>query len=374
LVRQLKHITYALIATFVFSAILPAANKVEAKVFWGKMELKPGMIGKITILKDTNLYRIKDNKFYIVRKAKKGQEFGVYSDRYQQGVGRLYGLGMGIYVPQSSAIKYEKVPKTMMEQLKREQRKISISPEQYIKQTGYNISYYYENLITGDKFAYGGTKVYRAASTIKLPLALYVYKLAAEHKINLEEKLTYKRYHYYGGSGIIQKARVGTKYTIRDLVKYAIVHSDNIAFIMLKEKVGQNNFVRFMRSLGGKVTYPKGKNMTTAEDLVTYAKAVYQFEKQSPQLGRELVYYLKHTDYQTTIPAGVPHLEVAHKVGYIPMELIYNDVGIVYDAQPYVLAIMTTGIPYNKEEKIIAELTKIIHQNHVSRYQSSKTR
>lgn len=202
-----------------------------------------------------------------------------------------------------------------------------------------------------------------------MPLALYVYKLAAENRINLEEKLTYKRHHYYGGSGVIQKAKVGTKYTIRDLVKKSMVHSDNIAFIMLKEKVGANNFVHFMRGLGGKVTYPNGKNMTTAEDLVKYAKAVYQFEKQSPELGRELVYYLKHTDYQKTIPAGVPKLEVAHKVGYIPMELIYNDVGIVYDVQPYVLAIMTTGIPYNKEEKIIAELTKIIHQNHVSRYQ-----
>jgi poly-gamma-glutamate capsule biosynthesis protein CapA/YwtB (metallophosphatase superfamily) len=125
LVRRLKHITYALIATFIFFTILPAANKVEAKVFWGKIELKSGMIGKVTILQDTNLYRIKDNN--IVRKAKKGQEFRVYFNRYRQGVGRLYGLGVGIYVPQSSAVKYEKVPKTMIEQLKREQQTTSIT-------------------------------------------------------------------------------------------------------------------------------------------------------------------------------------------------------------------------------------------------------
>jgi poly-gamma-glutamate capsule biosynthesis protein CapA/YwtB (metallophosphatase superfamily) len=123
LARWLKHITYALIATFIFFTILPAANEVEAKVFWGKSELKSGMIEKITILQDTNLYRIKDNRFYIVHKAKEGQEFGAYFDRYRQGVGRLHSLGMATYVPQSSAM----VPQTMMKQLKREQQTTSIT-------------------------------------------------------------------------------------------------------------------------------------------------------------------------------------------------------------------------------------------------------
>ena len=83
---------------------------------WGKIELKQGMIGRVTILKDTDLYRLTNNKLYVVRKAKKGQEFGVYS--YKKDFGGLYGLGGGIYVKKSSSIKYETPSKAKLEQLK----------------------------------------------------------------------------------------------------------------------------------------------------------------------------------------------------------------------------------------------------------------
>jgi poly-gamma-glutamate capsule biosynthesis protein CapA/YwtB (metallophosphatase superfamily) len=85
LVSRLKHITYALITAFIFFTILPATNKVEAKVFWGQSEL--------------------------------------YFDKYWREVGRLHSLGMRMYLPQSSAM----VPQTMMKQLNREQQTTSIT-------------------------------------------------------------------------------------------------------------------------------------------------------------------------------------------------------------------------------------------------------
>lgn len=88
------------------------------------------------------------------------------------------------------------------------------------------LSVYYRNLVTGETYTYQPTKVRQAASTIKLPLVLYVYELAAKNKLNLNERLTYKKHHYYGGSGVIQNDRVGTTYTINDLVYKAITYSD----------------------------------------------------------------------------------------------------------------------------------------------------
>ncbi|CAM3955862.1 serine hydrolase [Mesobacillus thioparans] len=234
---------------------------------------------------------------------------------------------------------------------------------QYIKKSGGTVTLHYRDLTNGDEYKINSTSAKKAASTIKLPLALYVMELAAANKINLNQKLTYKSYHYYGGSGVIQYDRVGTKYTIRDLVKKAMVHSDNIAFIMLKEKVGRSNFNSFLKKVGGKYAYPGGQNVTSSKDLVVYANRLYDFAEKN-ELGKELVGYLMKTDYNTTIPKGIKGAKTAHKVGMIPMSLIYNDVAIVYDKNPFALAIMTNNISYAKSQKVIADLAAIVHKHH----------
>ncbi|MDP5276515.1 serine hydrolase [Chengkuizengella axinellae] len=229
-----------------------------------------------------------------------------------------------------------------------------------------DISFYYENLTTGTVMFHQKEKVYAGASTIKMPLALYIYKKAAEGNLNLDEKLTYSVYHYYEGSGVIQFQPFGTQYTIRDLVQKMIVHSDNVAYIMLTEKMGRANFISFLKGIGGKNVFPNGYNRLSAEDLAIYATALDAFIIEHEELGEELLGVFVHTDYNETIPAGVSGLEVAHKVGYFPLELVYNDVGIVYDEQPYILAIMTEGIPYEKVRDVIAHITKKIHNIHLN--------
>ncbi|OIK16326.1 hypothetical protein BIV60_04735 [Bacillus sp. MUM 116] len=234
---------------------------------------------------------------------------------------------------------------------------------QYIKKAGGTVTLQYQDLITGDSLQIRGKTSGRAASTIKLPLTLYIMEQASKGKINLNQKLTYQKSHYYSGSGVIQYQKVGTHYTIRDLVKKAIIYSDNIAFIMLKERVGQDNFIKYMKSLGGQYTYPNGQNLTSANDLSIYAKELYQFSNKS-NYGKELVGYLKQTIYNTTIPRGIKAVSVAHKVGMIPMYKVYNDVAIVYDNQPFTLAIMTKNISYEKSQKVIADLAGIVYKYH----------
>lgn len=229
------------------------------------------------------------------------------------------------------------------------------------------LSVYYRNLVTGETYTYQPTKVRQAASTIKLPLVLYVYELAAKNKLNLNERLTYKKHHYYGGSGVIQNDRVGTTYTISDLVYKAITYSDNIAFIMLRERVGKANFIQYAKSIGGKVVYPNGKNMTTAADLATYMNSVWNFSKKYPDLGNKLVSMLSHTVYNETVASSLKPDQVAHKVGYIPANLVYNDVALVKDTQPYILVVTTEGIPVGKDVKVISAIADSIHKEHTQR-------
>jgi hypothetical protein len=233
----------------------------------------------------------------------------------------------------------------------------------YLKKSGGTVTLHYRDISTGDEFNINSSTPKRAASTIKLPLALYIMEQAAANKINLNQKLVYKKHHYYGGSGVIQYDRVGSKYTIRNLVKKAMVHSDNIAFIMLKEKVGKGNFNAYLKKIGGEFAYLHGQNLTSSKDLVEYANRLYTFAEKH-KLGKELVSYLMNTDYNTTIPKGIKGAKTAHKVGMIPMSLIYNDIAIVYDQNPFALALMTNNISYAKSQKVIAEIAAIVHKHH----------
>jgi hypothetical protein len=226
------------------------------------------------------------------------------------------------------------------------------------------ISVYYEDLSTGETFSYQSKKMKPAASTIKLPLVLYIYDLVNQNKLDLNEKLTYQKYQYYGGSGVIQNDRVGTKYSIKDLVYKCVTYSDNIAFIMLRDRVGRANFQSYARSLGATTVYPNGQNMTTADDLGRYLKNVWNFWKKSPKYGNELLNLLTRTVYTKTVATCLKPAQVAHKVGYIPEKQVYNDAAIILGDQPYILAIMTEGIPVNKEEAFISQLAVAVEKEH----------
>src|SRR4051794_39804608 len=81
---------------------------------------------------------------------------------------------------------------------------VSKELNQYIKKSGGTISLEYRDLITDEIFQINSENGYIAASTIKLPLAMYVMELADLQKIGLDQKLTYKSYHYIEGSGVVQ--------------------------------------------------------------------------------------------------------------------------------------------------------------------------
>jgi hypothetical protein len=85
----------------------------KPSVWWGKVKLVKGQIGKVTVLKDTYLWKMDaKGKLTSVRKLKKGEELRVYS--YKKG---LYGVGGGYYVKKDAAVKYETPSKTKLKQL-----------------------------------------------------------------------------------------------------------------------------------------------------------------------------------------------------------------------------------------------------------------
>ncbi len=252
---------------------------------------------------------------------------------------------------------------------------LGIEPQEFIdyasKASG-NTSFYYENLITGEIISYNQEKTFEAASTIKLPLISYVYQLAIEGKLDLDSTLTYTSNDYRGGSGVILKDPVGTKYTIRELAEKSIVYSDNIAYYMLRAKVGSTNFKSYIRDIGGTLSDSTVFVTINTIQFASYIKAYYNLTLEYPEMGKELIDYWQNTIYVNHIEAGITDIPVGHKIGFLPLKNLFHDGGVVYHEEPYILIILNQGPSDAVQKEIFTQLSSKIHQYHDEQYQENK--
>lgn len=83
------------------------------KIWWNGAELKPGQIGRLTVLKDTSLYKLDGDKKTFIKTLKKGEFYRIYA--FKPG---MLGLGGGYYIDRDTKVKYETPNKEKLEAAK----------------------------------------------------------------------------------------------------------------------------------------------------------------------------------------------------------------------------------------------------------------
>ncbi|WP_051585892.1 serine hydrolase [Caldanaerobius polysaccharolyticus] len=233
--------------------------------------------------------------------------------------------------------------------------------QSYISTRPGQISVYVHDLTTGQTLSIGGDNVYAAASTIKLPLVLYLYEQAAAGKIDLNTKLTYTPKYYMQGTGILQGQPFGGQYTIRELSRLAIEYSDNVAWQMLLDYAGQDNLTAFEKSLGANATgLVNGLSVTTPKDMDIYLSELLAFRDENYDLGNEVLYYMEHSIFSEGIPQELPSgVVVAHKMGALDDK--FHDVGIVFGNRPYIITIFTENGWEDASLQTLADISRIVY-------------
>ncbi len=215
--------------------------------------------------------------------------------------------------------------------------------QDYVSGLGGQWGIFFKDLTSGKTFGINEDLPVPAASTVKVPVVLYVANLVSQGKLSWNERLTYNSDRdWRGGAGSLQfTAKDGDSFSMRELAEKAIVESDNVAWKMLERRLGVGNIAGFMRTLGGTVVYPGGQNISTARDMATYMEAALNFARSNAE-GEKLMYDLSHTIWNTGLNRFIgDRVEVGHKEGDITG--VADDVGIIYADRPYILSIMSKG-------------------------------
>lgn len=218
---------------------------------------------------------------------------------------------------------------------------------------------YFISLTTGQSFGINENEVFTAASTVKVPINLYLFNQIAQNKVNPSKNLFYTEEDYEEGTGTIQFEDFGTKYSIRELSKLSIEASDNVAINMLMRYLGRNNIIKFMESI---VKHPvdKEKNVTTSKDMALYLKALLAFREKNQKLGDELLDYMEHTEFNDRIPLYLPeNIPVAHKIG-TQLKAIH-DIGIVFAEKPFILSVLSKEVDEELAPEVIAQISRMVY-------------
>ena len=210
----------------------------------------------------------------------------------------------------------------------------------------------YEN---GKYIDINANKQYSAASIIKLPVLVRLFKSIESQQLTIYDDMILTDYYKSPGSGDLQYAQTGAKYTIDALAKTMIQDSDNTSTNMIMSKLGGMDDINTgLRDWGISQTYVRtwlpdlnGTNKTTAKDM---AKILYNLD--NPGFlninSREYITdYMSHVKNNKLIAAGLGEGALfMHKTGDIGTML--GDAGIVYapNGKKYIIVILANR-PYN---------------------------
>lgn len=230
-----------------------------------------------------------------------------------------------------------------------------------------NASFMAIDLASGKTLACQPDTALYIASAIKAPYALYVCRQLDAGNVLEDEAIEYQEKFYDEGSGNIKSAQPGTMYRLDYLLQESILHSDNIAYRLLVNRCGKEDFNAMLDSLG----ITEGMHFTatniwpkaTPRELALCWNEIYNYIQSGAPHSALLAQILTNSSaYSPIRKAFVYQRTVAAKYGWD--QTSYVDAGIVYSAegQPqYLLAILTENGEL-ENGGALAITTKLIRQ------------
>ena len=229
---------------------------------------------------------------------------------------------------------------------------------------------------------------FHAASTMKVPVMIELYKQQSEGKLNLNDSILLKNEFKSIVDGSIYQmdigedsddviySKIGTQQKMYDLMYSMIILSSNLATNVLIEVVDAKKTTATMRTLGAdKIevlrgvedikAYRKGlSNSTTANDLLMIMKAIANGKAGTKADSEKMIDILKDQKWNDMIPKYLPkEVEVAHKTGSITG--VHHDAAIVYhpNGKKYVLVLLSKNLKdFDKGTDQLAQISKSIYE------------
>lgn len=250
------------------------------------------------------------------------------------------------------------------------------------------VGVYFRDLTTRDSVLVGARLRFHAASTMKVPVMIQLFRDRDAHRLSLDDSIpvtntfqsimdtsTYQLDKADDSDSTLY-ARVGGQASIRELVELMETVSSNLATNILISRIGAPRANATAHRLGadsilvlrgvedGKAYRAGQNNTTTARDLGVLMTAIALNRAASPAACREMLEILGRQHFKEGIPAGLPaRVRVYHKTGWVG-KVVYHDAAIVElpGGRRYVLVVLTGGIEKDEDAySLVSDISQMIY-------------
>ena len=211
---------------------------------------------------------------------------------------------------------------------------------------------------------------YEPGSLFKVPILMAYLKLSEKKPNVLEKELLFDTPFAINKNVAYQSKQIklGSKYTVRQLLTYMITYSDNNATALLNNNLEADVLYKLFADLNLVIPDIKAQHYYfTVKDYSLFLRTLYNATYLSVANSEYAMELLEKCEFKGGIVNGLPsNVRVAHKFGEsgTPVEMQLHESAIIYDKdKTYLLTVMTKGKDNKSLSSLISKISELVHKN-----------
>lgn len=234
-----------------------------------------------------------------------------------------------------------------------------------------SVSVYLRNLETSTWMGIDEHEEYRPGSLYKVPMMITYLKQAQLHSDLLDRQILFEGVknqvlptQTYTSASI----EAGKSYSVKELLRYMIVHSDNQAQWLLVQHMDMDVMDRLFIDMGVGVPLLRENNRTmsiSARNFSTFMRTLFNSSYLPTEYSEFAMSMLSDTQFQAGMMKALPEgTRVARKFGEWSDTQTHelHESGIVYvDDKAFLLTVMTRGKQPQPLPAIISDITRVVY-------------
>ena len=222
---------------------------------------------------------------------------------------------------------------------------------------------------TNESLLINKTEKYAPGSLLKISIMIAILKMSEADNQLLNKKVNFTQISKNNKVQTIvsNSIQMGHSYTIKELLKYMIVYSDNNAASLIAKNIDGTIIKSLFSDIGLQAPDLNSNNLfLNINELSFFMRVIYNgsyLTKDNSEYALEL---LSESDYKNGLLKDIPaDIIVAHKFGESgnDLENQLHETGIIYaNNSPYLITVMTKGNNRDELANFISEISRTVYQ------------
>ena len=231
-------------------------------------------------------------------------------------------------------------------------------------------SVYLKDYSTNDWMGINLEEKFKPGSLLKVPELIAFLKMNEKNPGLLDKKILFNKIYKADKKPLFTSKSIefGKSYSIRELLYYMIVYSDNNATYLLNENIDVEVFKNVFTDLGlAAPDWNAADYFITSYEISLFMRALYNASYLTSKDSEYAASLLSKSEFKQGVLAGIPNnIDCFHKFGEAGdmVEKQLHETVVVYTQdKTYLLTVMTKGNDFRTLPEVLKQISAVVYRN-----------